>query len=109
MSATQPLEKAFLDPESRVLGTIVFVDVVDTASRLCDVASPQAIFVDEDTVASAQMNRVSGNIGRGLDRTPSEYQGSLERTSLRGFPGPVGYYEIKWDQQLFGLKSRVMT
>jgi class 3 adenylate cyclase/cold shock CspA family protein len=83
--------------------------VVDRAARLCSIASAGAVFVDTPTTASAQMNRVRSTIGVALGRKTDEYQGPVERANVPGFVSPVEYHEIKWDQQLFGVKSKVVT
>lgn len=83
--------------------------VTDRAARLCDVASPQAVFVDTATLDNAQMNKISSRVGEALRRTPSEYKGEIQKATLKGFPAPVEYHEIKWSQQLFGIKSKVVT
>jgi cold shock CspA family protein len=82
---------------------------IDKAARLCSAASPQAIFVDVATTASAQMNKVRSRVGEVLRRPIAEYQGDVQRASLTGFSAPVEYHEILWAQQLFGLKSKVLT
>lgn len=84
-------------------------EVVDRASRLCSVASPQAIFVDTATTASAQMNKVRSKLGAVLRRRIAEYQGDEQKTTLKGLATPVSYQEILWSQQPFGLKSKVVT
>jgi class 3 adenylate cyclase/cold shock CspA family protein len=83
--------------------------VVDRAARLCSTASAGAIFVDTATTASAQMNKVRSTVGMALGRKTDEYQGPVERASVAGFVAPVEYHEIKWDQQLFGVKSKVVS
>jgi class 3 adenylate cyclase/cold shock CspA family protein len=83
--------------------------VVDRARRLCEIASPQAIFIDTATIDAAQMNKVRSKVGHVLKRSTEDYQGDLERATLKGFGQPVPYREIRWDQQLFGVKSRAVT
>lgn len=83
--------------------------VVDKAARLGSVASPKAIFIDRSTVNSALMARVQSQLGRLLNLSVDDYIGSLQKISLKGFSQFVQYHEIKWDQQLFGLKSQVAT
>lgn len=90
-------------------GTDYLGTVVDRAARLCSIASAGAIFVDTATTASAQMNRVHSTVGEALGRKTDEYQGPVERASVPGFLTPVEYHEIKWDQQLFGVKSKVVS
>jgi class 3 adenylate cyclase/cold shock CspA family protein len=83
--------------------------VTDRASRLCDVASPQAIFVDTVTLDNSLVNRLTSKVGDALRRLPAEYKGEVQKAQLKGFAVPVEYHEIKWSQQLFGVKSKVMT
>jgi class 3 adenylate cyclase/cold shock CspA family protein len=83
--------------------------VVDRAARLCSAASAQAIFADAATIASARMNRVTSKVGRVMRRQVADYQGEIQKTSLKGFTAPVEYYEVFWAQQRFGLKSQVVT
>jgi class 3 adenylate cyclase len=97
---------AFLTPTGNrdYVGT-----VVDKARRLCDAASPKAVFVDRATVATANIMRIASRVGTALGRTPEQYQGDLQRAPLKGFDQPVEYYEVFWDQQLHGLKSEGVT
>jgi class 3 adenylate cyclase/cold shock CspA family protein len=83
--------------------------VVDRAARLSAAASAQAIFVDVATTASARMNRVHSRVGKALRRPIAEYQGETQKAQLKGFLSPVEYVELHWAQQLFGLKSTVLT
>ncbi len=83
--------------------------VVDRSARLSAAASAQAIFVDVATTASARMNRVHSRVGKALRRPIAEYQGETQKAQLKGFLSPVEYHELHWAQQLFGLKSKVLT
>jgi hypothetical protein len=83
--------------------------VVDKAKRLCDAASPKAIFVDRATASAANIMRIASRLGVALGRAPEQYQGDVQRAPLKGFDQPVEYYEILWDQQLYGLKSEAVT
>jgi len=83
--------------------------VVDRAARLCSVASAQAIFVDTATTASARMNRVTSEVGRALGRDIPEYQGPVEKATVKGFKAPIDFHELQWASQHFGLKAKVMT
>lgn len=83
--------------------------VVDKAARLCSAASPMAIFVDRATINSAMMNNVKSKLGDLLDRSVDDYTGDQQKISLKGFTQPVSYHEIKWDNNLFGIKSQVIT
>ena len=91
-------------------GTPDFVgSVVDKARRLCDAASPQAIFVDRGTEQACNMTRLTSRLGSAIGRSTGEYQGDLQRAPLKGFSGPVEYYEVLWGMQLYGLKSNTVT
>ena len=83
--------------------------VVDKARRLCDAASPKAIFVDRATASAANVMKIASRLGIALGRAPEQYQGDVQRAPLKGFDQPVEYYEIFWDQQLYGLKSETVT
>lgn len=83
--------------------------VVDKARRLCDAASPKAIFVDRATASAANVMKITSRLGIALGRGPEQYQGDVQRAPLKGFDQPVEYYEIFWDQQLYGLKSEAVT
>lgn len=97
---------AFLTPT----GSRDFVGTVaDKARRLCDAASPKAIFVDRATASAANVMRIASRLGIALGRAPEQYQGDVQRAPLKGFDQPVEYYEIFWDQQLYGLKSEAVT
>ena len=97
---------AFLTPTGsrNYVGT-----VVDKARRLCDAASPKAVFIDRATAAAANIMKIASRVGGALGRRPEQYQGDLQRAPLKGFDQPVEYYEIFWDQQLHGLKSEGVT
>jgi class 3 adenylate cyclase len=84
-------------------------NVVDKARRLCDAASPKAIFIDRATEAAANMMRIKSKLGEAMSRTADQYQGDVQRAPLKGFSQPVDYYEILWGQQLYGLKSEAVT
>jgi class 3 adenylate cyclase/cold shock CspA family protein len=85
--------------------------VVDKAFRLCAAANSRAIFVDRPAVGAANMILIQSSLGNALNprRTPEQYQGDLQRAVLDGFNQPVEYYEILWDQQLYGMRSKTMT
>lgn len=82
---------------------------VDKARRLCDTASPKAIFIDDTTRDAANMNRVESRIGFALNRRGAQYRGDRQLTPAKGLHEPIGYYEILWEQQLFGVRSAVVT
>ncbi|MBL7500311.1 adenylate/guanylate cyclase domain-containing protein [Frankia sp. CNm7] len=83
--------------------------VVDKARGLCEAASPKAVFVDRATASAANVMRIRSRIGDALGRAPEQYQGDVQRAPLKGFDQPVEYYEILWDQQLYGFKSEAVT
>jgi class 3 adenylate cyclase/cold shock CspA family protein len=85
--------------------------VVDRAARLCSAASPKAVFVDRLTIASARMNKVSSDFGSHVKprRKADDYQGDIQKISLKGINVPVEYHEILWADQRYGLKSSVAT
>jgi class 3 adenylate cyclase len=85
--------------------------VVDKAFRLCAAANSKAIFVDRSTMGAANTILINSSLGNALNprRNPEEYQGDLQRTVLKGFNQPVEYYEIRWDQQLYGMRSETVT
>jgi class 3 adenylate cyclase len=97
---------AFLTPTG---GRDYVGTVVDKARRLCDAASPKAVFIDRATAAAANIMRIKSRVGVALGRSPEQYQGDLQRAPLKGFDQPVEYYEVFWDQQLHGLKSEGVT
>jgi class 3 adenylate cyclase/cold shock CspA family protein len=91
-------------------GSRDFVGTVpDKARRLCDAASPKAIFVDRATASAANVMKIVSRLGIALGRAPEQYQGDVQRAPLKGFDQPVEYYEILWDQQLYGMKSETVT
>ncbi|OBA96296.1 hypothetical protein A5662_18130 [Mycobacteriaceae bacterium 1482268.1] len=82
---------------------------IDRSSRLCGVASPGALFIDTDTRNSATMRDVTSTLGEMLHRRPEDYLGELQSVQVRGVPDPVGYYEIYWGRQLYGVRSATVT
>lgn len=81
--------------------------VADRAFRLCGAAAPQAIFLDIETVACAQLNRVASSVGTVLRRNLDDYLGELEQMALKGFAHPVRYREVRWAHELFGRRDGV--
>jgi len=79
--------------------------VVDRAFRLCSAANPRAIFVDADTVISANMSKVISEIGKVLGRDSSEYAGEPGKLQLKGFSKLVKFHEIYWSKDRYGIKS----
>jgi class 3 adenylate cyclase len=91
-------------------GNLEFVgNVVDKALRLCGAANPKAIFVDTLTVANAMIDQLQSRFGVAVRRRSEEYVGGVQRIYLKGFNEPTGYHELLWDQQLYGLRSAVIT
>ncbi|MEU2667260.1 adenylate/guanylate cyclase domain-containing protein [Streptomyces sp. NPDC007164] len=83
--------------------------VVDLASRLCSAGAPQAIWVDSATVASANMSKVSSEMGRVHERSPDDYLSGEEKVDLKGFAKPIKYREVIWHGKPFGVKNTVLT
>ncbi|MFA5127802.1 MAG: adenylate/guanylate cyclase domain-containing protein [Patescibacteria group bacterium] len=85
--------------------------VADRAFRLCSAAKSNAVFVDNDTVAAAAMNRISSRLGRNVSpkRKVSDYQGNEEFVTAKGFSRPIGYYEIMWAAQRYGVSTPYIT
>ncbi|MFE9255466.1 adenylate/guanylate cyclase domain-containing protein [Streptomyces sp. NPDC006879] len=83
--------------------------VADLASRLCSAGAPQAIWVDSATVVSANMSRVSSEMGRVLEYSPDDYLSAEEKVDLKGFAKPIKYREIIWHRKPFGVKNTVLT
>jgi class 3 adenylate cyclase/cold shock CspA family protein len=82
--------------------------VVDLAARLCGAGAPQAIWVDSVTIASANMNKVSSQMGRVHERTPDEYAPDEWKVELKGFAKPVKYREVVWHIKAFGATNEVV-
>lgn len=84
--------------------------VVDRASRLCDAGAPQAIWVDSATVVSANMLKVSSQMGLASGHGPSDYLTDTEETvQLKGFPELVKYREVIWRQVPVGARNGMLT
>ncbi|MFI5569857.1 adenylate/guanylate cyclase domain-containing protein [Streptomyces sp. NPDC051740] len=83
--------------------------VVDLAARLCSAGAPQAIWVDSATVVSANMSRVSSEMGRVLEYSPDDYLSDEEKVDLKGFAKPIKYREVIWHRKAFGVKNTVLT
>lgn len=82
--------------------------VVDLAARLCGAAGPQAVWVDSATVASANMNKVSSELGRAHQRSPEDYLSDEWKVQLKGFAKPVKYREVVWHAKPFGPTNEVI-
>jgi class 3 adenylate cyclase/cold shock CspA family protein len=80
---------------------------VDCAARLCEIATAQAILVDEDTKSNAPLLRITSKFGQIKYRTPEDYVGEPQRVSLKGLRKPVTIYEILWSDQRYGLRRPV--
>lgn len=83
--------------------------VVDRAARLCGAGAPQAIWVDSATVASANMNKVSSQMGRVHERSPDDYLSAEWKVELKGFAKPIKYREIIWHIEAFGATNEVVN
>lgn len=83
--------------------------VMDIASRLCGLASPNAILVDTNTVEIANMGKVSSRHGALTHRTPAEYRGDRELVKMKGIPELFPYHELLWEAKRFGIRSDAVT
>lgn len=81
----------------------------DTAARLCGAATAQAIFIDDETASVMNPKRLDSLYGRATGRTPQQYLGDKQHAALKGITDPVGYHEIVWEQQRFGVRSEMAT
>lgn len=81
----------------------------DTAARLCGAATAQAIFIDGETASVMNPKRLVSLYGRATGRTPLQYLGDKQSAALKGISDPVGYYEVLWEQQTFGVRSEMAT
>lgn len=79
--------------------------IVDKTRRLCDLASPRAIFIDPDTRDAAHMGRISARVGEILGRRGDDYLGERFRTAVKGISEAIEYYEVLWEQSPFGVKN----
>lgn len=83
--------------------------VMDIASRLCSMASPNAVLVDTITVEVANMGKVSSRHGVLMRRTPAEYRGDRELVKIKGIPDLFAYHEVLWEAHRFGIRSEAVT
>jgi len=90
-------------------GTDYIGNVVDKAARLSGVASPKAIFADDNTINAAVMPQVSSKRGSLSQWEAKDYIGSQQQIMLKGFSRSVKYYEIRWGDQAYGVKSQYAT
>jgi class 3 adenylate cyclase/cold shock CspA family protein len=81
----------------------------DTAARLCGAATPQAILIDDETASVMNPRRLDSLYGKATGRTPGQYLGDKQHAALKGITDPVGYQEILWEQQRFGVRSEMAT
>ncbi|MCS5694473.1 hypothetical protein NZK33_21220, partial [Cyanobium sp. FGCU-6] len=81
------------------------------AAQVCGGLLLIKIFVDKETITNAYIRKVKSRLGeaKAPRRTVDEYLGSLQRIPLKGLSQPAEYYEIFWDQQLYGVKSSAVT
>ncbi|MCX5184232.1 adenylate/guanylate cyclase domain-containing protein [Streptomyces sp. NBC_00268] len=83
--------------------------VADLAARLCSAGAPQAIWIDSATVVSANMSKVTSEMGRVLEYSPDDYLSDEEKVDLKGFAKPIKYREVIWHRKAFGVKNTVLT
>lgn len=83
--------------------------LVDKSARLCSAASANAIFVDPSTYEATNIRRVTSRVGLALQRQPSEYVGPCEQIAVKGVVDPIGYHEVMWGRQRFGVRSEFVT
>lgn len=83
--------------------------VISTARRLCDAATPRAVFIDEDTSLTCNLSYVSSQYGQADGRTVAEYLGDRAFAPLKGLNLPIAYYEILWEISRFGVKGETAT
>lgn len=83
--------------------------VMDRGARLCAAANANAIFIDHDTNAAADMTAIESPLGVELQRDAKEYLGEAERVAAKGFEQPLEYFELLWDKQRFSVKNKVET
>jgi class 3 adenylate cyclase/cold shock CspA family protein len=81
----------------------------DIAARLCGAATAQAIFIDDETASVMNPKRLHSLYGAAIGRTPLQYLGDKQHAALKGINDPVGYHEILWEQQRFGVRSEMAT
>lgn len=82
--------------------------VVSTARRLCDAATPRAVFIDEAT-SFTNMSFVTSQYGEAEGRETPEYLGDRSFAPLKGLREPIAYYEILWEVNRFGVKGETAT
>jgi cold shock CspA family protein len=83
--------------------------VMDRGARLCAAANANAIFIDHDTNAAANMTVIESPLGVELQRTAKDYLGEAERVTAKGFDQPLEYFELLWDKQRFSVKNKIET
>lgn len=82
---------------------------VSTARRLCDAATPRAVFIDEDTQMTCNLSYISSQYGNAEGRRVAEYIGEKAYAPLKGLNDPIGYFEVLWETSRFGVKSETAT
>ncbi len=82
---------------------------VSTARRLCDAATPRAVFIDEDTQMTCNLSYITSQYGQAEGRSVAEYIGDRAFAPLKGLNMPIGYYEILWEISRFGVKGETAT
>ena len=85
--------------------------VVDRAFRLCSAANSKAVFVDTVTVSAAAMTKVKSRFGTITDpqREGSDYQGSEQKITAKGFAQPIRYHEILWSSGPYGVSKEFVS
>lgn len=84
-------------------------NTVDLAARLSSKASPNAIWGDASTVASANMAKVRSSLGHLLGRSPEQYLTPEQQINLKGFSAQIRYREIIWHDHEYGARNEAVT
>lgn len=82
---------------------------VDRAARLCGAATARAIFMDDETFSVMNTNKIKSAYGVASHRTPQQYAGDKQYVGLKSIAEKVGYYEILWEKQRFGVRSEMAS
>lgn len=84
-------------------------NTVDLAARLSSKASPNAIWSDASTTASANMAKVKSSLGHLLGRSPEQYLTPEQQINLKGFPVQIRYREVLWHDHEYGARNEAVT
>lgn len=103
ISTGKPVEYAGPGGLSDLIGA-----TVDLSARMCSAAAANAVWVDLDTVHSANISRISSKIGKASNRKPADYLSGNESVNLKGL-NTVEYNEIIWSNSGFGVRGSVVT